>query len=241
MKTLKKFSLALGTILLSTTFAIQADAAVSDSVIQRAKRSITEQFSDLKDSDKVIPLEDGYLHGKAYKVPSNTLRISANTPYDYDSETDSRSITVEEAKKDSLDKFIKESEMDSIKPFAAYPPPIRQDGPALSAGSSYHSKAFSGRGWRYSEKWFINVCKAGGYTYFQGPLSYQSHMDGGRVGDWGDVHSMTVLDQISGVAIEANAPFKNVYPSSGQPWLLYYTYNPIPGTTYTVVGTGLPG
>ncbi|MDR0299149.1 MAG: hypothetical protein LBI13_03585 [Streptococcaceae bacterium] len=251
MRSLIKISSLCALGIISLSFATQIDASVSSSDIEKAKNNIAKQFDKLKDTDKVLPLGDGgYLYGKARNVQVGVKNIPSNTPYDYDSEANNKSITVSEAKKQSLDNFIKDSnnKESEIAPMnfkysfkiLGSSPPSTSAYKALSQGSIYYSKAFTGTGWEYAGIWFYNIAETNGYSYFEGPLSFKSNVDSGRVGDIDDVNNMYYNNLLAGYPLEPSAGFVNITSGvGGNPLLLYFTYHPLPGTSYTVIGTGL--
>ncbi|EGO8848107.1 TPA: hypothetical protein KL266_002380 [Enterococcus faecalis] len=200
--------------------------------------NVEKQFSsaNLSDNDKVLPLEDGgYLHGKAlYGVKQVELN----------SQTDARSITVKEAKSRSIKNFYSLHSYQTLTSTevkgAGLPDPNNYI--TLPAGSDYFSEPFSGSGWRFGGVWIIGQYEANGHTYFGGKTAWSSFGDSGRVGDYTDALNQYLSPDgpLQGVALVQDGALFNVSPTDGSDKLVYFTYNPNPGTTYHARGTGLP-
>lgn len=211
------------------------------------QEKVDQTFADLKESDKLTLLPGGgFLHGKAKRTESNdSHKIIAS----YDSETDPNAIPLIDAKK-LMTKQINEDIIAQktqinkgyLSPRGGTPPNINSQY-FLAGGQVYNSQKFSNNGWQYAGYWFINEYKASsGQTLFGGPLDFQTHVDSGAVGDHIDVDHIYIDGWASaGLIIYPNTGYQRVISyDSSRPELTYYTYQALPGTTYSAKGTGVP-
>ena len=177
--------------------------------------TLSVDFSGLKDDDKILKIDGGYLYGgcSLYDADNNLIG-------NYNSQTSLESITVAEARKEISEK------KNEISLFGAYPPDPDKSNPlvVLDANSSYTSNEFTGSGWRFSGKRFFPASGTGDF------LRWTCYVDGGRVGNYNEAYA-TKNGNLQGTAINAGqSRYVNKYGSAQ----IYYTYNPLPKTYYVV-------
>ena len=213
---LKKFvMLAMAGILSLTTSPVFAKD-VRESFDNNAKVEET-LFYNLKETDKVIELEDGgFLYGSATITDENDPDFE---PIEYNSLTDPNSITVKEAR------TIIKDESNSNFSRGANVPDSSTKTVTLGANGAYQSSAFSGTGWRFGGKSFKAADSTGTY------LRWTSKKDGGRVGNYSEAVG-TKNGSLQGTIIEKD---QTQYVSRGGSGMIYYTYSPAAGTTYYVI------
>ena len=89
---------------------------------------------------------------------------------------------------------------------------------------AYTSNPFSGNGWRFSGYRFLPASGTGVY------LAWRVEGDAGRVGTYDHARN-TYNGHIQGVPVD---PGQRKYVASDSTGLLFYTYNPVPGSRYIV-------
>lgn len=95
----------------------------------------------------------------------------------------------------------------------------------LEAGQTYNSARFSGSGWRFSGYRFQPQSGTGTW------LLWQSRGDSGLVGTINQARS---TKNGSRAYLSAIQNHETKYVNGGSNWVLFYTYNPVPGSTYSV-------
>lgn len=122
---MKKFAIALllaftvcignQSVFASTTseeIVMENEEKRKDDLITVYEESLNDAFYPLNDTDKVLRDEvGGFMYGRCEVVDAYDGSITYGS---YDSETDSNSITVAEAKKIMLEEYIKILENDSV-------------------------------------------------------------------------------------------------------------------------------
>lgn len=212
-------------VLMAGMFFSTVKSVEASNVNEIVKSGITEKtdyFHNMNDFEKVLPLPNGgFLHGEGtlYDVSdlSNALTV-------YNSETDSKSITVGRAK-EILKAQEKESEVESLfmsKNLRGSTPPSKLIN--LSYGGSYTSNYFSGSGWRFAGYLFAVVNSAGPN------LRWESHGDQGCIGT--KQQAINTLDSrfAEGTLINNGA---YLYLNGLTP-KTYFVHSPISGTYYYV-------
>lgn len=176
---------------------------------------LSVNFSGLKDDDKVLEVDGGYLYGECSLYDADNNLIG-----EYNSLTSPESITVSEARKEISEK------KDEISLFGAYPPDPDKSNTlvVLESNSSYTSNEFTGSGWRFSGKRFLPASGTGDF------LRWTSYVDGGRVGNYNEAYA-TKNGNLQGTAINAG---QSRYVNKNGSAQIYYTYNPLPKTYYVV-------
>lgn len=225
----------------SDTFS---DVEMEVSTKEGIENNIEMMFSELNDSDMVLALPNGgFLHGESELLDENQNILTV-----YNSETDPNSITVSLAKELMVEQALEENSqkknyLDLINPtIQGTAPPSTTSYLVLGVNETYNSSTFSGSGWRFAGYWFYNHYKASNGNYYaQGPLKWKTFVDSGAVGDAEDVNNIYANHWASaGIAIYPNQNWKLVSSGNpGNPKLTYFTYSPISGTTYSVMGSGL--
>lgn len=177
--------------------------------------TLSVNFRGLKDDDKVLEVDGGYLYGECSLYDSDNNLIG-----EYNSKTSPESITVAEARKEITEK------KDEISLYGAYPPDPDKPNTlvVLDGGSSYTSNEFTGTGWRFSGKRFLPASGTGDF------LRWTSYVDGGRVGNYNEAYA-TKNGNLQGTAINAG---QSLYVNRNGSAQIYYTYNPLPKTYYVV-------
>lgn len=177
--------------------------------------TLSVNFSWLKDDDKVLEVDGGYLYGECSLYDADNNLIG-----EYNSLTSPESITVSKARKE-----ISEKE-NEISLYGAYPPDPDKSNTliVLDANSSYTSNEFTGSGWRFSGKRFLPASGTGDF------LRWTSYVNGGRVGNYNEAYA-TKNGNLQGTAINAG---QSRYVNKNGSAQIYYTYNPLPKTYYVV-------
>lgn len=215
MKKIKIGILVLG-ILGSCGLARSYDAAEYQPDGRSSLSKEATAVSNLENSDSVVVMEDGsVIHGEVEitNVSNPSDKIVVNT------DTDPMAVTVQEYKEDPSSVETKEFP-NQLKMARAATPPGYSVG--LSPRSSYSSRAFSAKGWRFAERNYYATGNNGPY------LRWQTFVDSGVVGSTLAARNTYQYGRAYGSII---------YPGSYsyiQGLATYYTYNPIPGTWFYV-------
>lgn len=188
----------------------------------RDEQYIDEMFRYFDPSEKILQLPDGaFLQGKMVEVTDKGVFgvKNLNITGIYDSETDSNSISVEEAKE--LVENTPQAPNENIP--VTRGSGVSSDTKYIELDGYYMSNEFSGSGWRFS-----------GYTFRPTPgtgdwLTYTSLGDSGRAGTAGDAQ-ICLNGGISGTELKTGVA---TYVNSKY-WTNYFTHNPLPGTRYLV-------
>lgn len=203
--------------------------------------NVKKGFDDLKLGDKVLPVEGGgYIHGDVYHLTANSGKLDDRTAKHLNSESDVKSISVAKAIEIEVKKVEDSqnlialgkstdplaSDNGTFKVLSAAPV---YDGYRLSPGASYHSNAFSGSGWRYAEHLFENTSNR---TY----QIWQDFVDSGLVGNASDIYNQYQYGSSNGYSLYPYQGKVVVDSGDGTSRLTFYTYNPIAGSSYTVIG-----
>ena len=218
-------SLSAGLLLVGTE-SVFAAGKVGE--VPGKKISIEEyrkaQFSGMKDTDKVLPLSDGgFLFGEMETVDEDTGERTIQN-----SETDSSSITVAEAKKIDEKRFKNSftSNTEFITPRFASP---SRKAKALKPLASYTSGPWSGSGWQFAGYKFNNSFVGGKTT-----MRWTSIGDTGKAGDMTDAFNTYLTGgNAYGIYLNQGVPI-DVYPTDGGISLTYYSWNPAYGSKYRV-------
>lgn len=143
------------------------------------------------------------------------------------SETDPNSITVAEAKIVDEKNFRNSFTLNEfVTP--RYPSPSRK-AYNLKPRASYLSNPFSGNGWQFAGYKFQNVFVGGKTT-----MRWTSIGDTGKAGDMTDAFN-TYLTGGNAYGIYLNQGVAtDVYPTDGDLYLTYYSWNPASGSRYRV-------
>lgn len=209
----KRFKIGLSLLLAFTIFNWNIYAQQEENVTED-KYLASSIFAQLDDDEKILPLPDGgYLYGQATISDSEDTTIVLE---EYDSETDTSSITVKEAKEDFLN-----SSDNNIQTRAATVPTTNW---VLANGAAYQSGKFSGSGWRFGGYRFY---PADGTGYY---LLWTAYGDDGRVGNTWEA-TQTLNGTISGTEIYNQSP---KYVNKGTLGQIFYTYNPVQNSYYVV-------
>lgn len=194
--------------------------------VQDKVANVQALFSDFKPTDKVLRVAGGYLQGKMEMVDESGNKVK------YNSETDPNSITVAEAEKIEIDivtsptTILNESLRDKNPRFPN--PPTKQI--SLSRGETYTSGSFNGgAGWEFAGYKFMNQSGASTMTWW-------SYGDVGRAGDMRDARNQYNNPYGSyGIQLNPGVP-TGVYPTDGDFYTTYYSWQPASGSYYRVQG-----
>lgn len=193
---------------------------------QERVASIRALFSDSKPTDKVLQVDGGYLQGTMETVDDSGNIIK------YNSETDSNSITVAEAMKIEIDMATSPEtrlhEILSDKNLRFPNPPTKPK--SLGRGETYKSGIFNGgAGWEFAGFKFMN--QSGADT-----LTWWSYGDVGRAGDMRDAKNQFNNPYGTyGIQLNPGVPTR-VYPTDGDFYTTYYSWQPAYGSYYQVQG-----
>lgn len=263
MKKLKKFGIGAATVLVAIGVAQGASANVSTNVPipimpkhSEIKAMVEERFADYDKSDKILPVDGGYLYGKAVEIPLINGKEDKSKAKKFNSSTDSKSITVAKAiaieikevesgliigsavpMNDSKKEISNTVSLLSFKKTNGKIIPLGT-APAtgsiwiLDPGDIYDSQSFSGSGWRYAGHFFRN---ADGFD----AQEWRVHGDSGLVGNYADATNNYYNGYNNAYPIYpsvTNPAYTRVSAGDGSATLTFFTYNPIPGSGYRVIG-----
>ena len=215
--------LGISSFLAFTNFNIRASESIVENKVDSSEsEQITSgMFGELNESEQVLELPDGgFLHGKVELYDGDKLIVI------YDSDVDSKAITIKNARK-RIARQIEKGATDRQITTAGIPTKRY----LLSYGSSYQSKPFSGSGWRFSGYQF--GIPGSGYPADEYYLRWSTHGDSGRVGTYVDAINTlnSRVGKLYGNPIYEGNSYWFTYGAQGQ---IYFTYNPNPGTYYYV-------
>jgi hypothetical protein len=220
---------------------------------------VESRFANLDKSDKILPVDGGYLYGEAEEIPMANGIADKKDAQKFSSKTDTKSITVASAIEIEVKKAENGLGAGSVTPFPtkslnkgltsnslllnfqankekftlldAYVPTKIW---SLHWGSSYRSGGFGGSGWIFAGYRFVNneadLHLGTGQTWAQ---VWSTYGDSGNVGDMGDAYTTYNTRSSAGVPVYPGSR-QNIWPTDGSIYLTFMTYNPISGSGYVV-------
>lgn len=220
-KTLLLFLFAFIVMPTGTIFADENDnvQANNEEYLESIEQDVDKMFEPYDSSKKILQLSDGgFIQGwvEEYDADSGELtRI-------YDSEIDKSAITIEEAKDIVKAQRIAIESGWEISTYGTTIP--TQTKRLILNAKPYTSNFFSGKGWRIGGYKFLPQSGTGQW------LLWTSYNDSGNAGTADHCRTATTTGQASGRALDEGRPTYVGYTD----WMMYYTYNPVPGSYYTV-------
>lgn len=230
-------TLAVGIIGLSAT-SVSAAGNLSVPAQENSKEAIVkrveERFSQYKDTDRLLPVDGGYLDGTmTEKVVLNGKTIPG-TEKKVDSHKDiSKTKTVAEIKKLEISNAEKEissgvSEEKSIAPRFLNVP---QKTYVIDPGKTYTSGGFNGGFLEFAGFWFVN--KSG--INSQG---WRVYGDSGLIGDINDAWTTYNTAGVTtlGYLLNPSSAYFEINATDGGRSLTFYSFHPAAGSGYSVMG-----
>lgn len=230
-------TLAVGIIGLSATSVSAAgnlSAPAQDNSKEAIVKRVEERFSQYKDTDRLLPVDGGYLDGTmTEKVVLNGKTIPG-TEKKIDSHKDiSNTKTVAEIKKLEISNAEKEissgvSEEKSIAPRFLNVP---QKTYVIDPGKTYTSGGFNGGFLEFAGYWFVN--KSG--INSQG---WRVYGDSGLIGDINDAWTTYNTAGVTtlGYLLNPSSAYTEIHATDGGRSLTFYSFHPAAGSGYSVMG-----
>lgn len=237
MKKLVALGLAITAIGLSATSVSASgnlNAPTQDNSKEAIVKRVEERFSQFKDTDRLLPVDGGYLDGTmTEKVMLNGKSIPG-TEKRLDSHEDiSKTKTVAEIKKLEISNAEKEissgvSEEKSIAPRFLNVP---QKTYVIDPGKTYTSGGFNGGFLEFAGFWFVN--KSG--INSQG---WRVFGDSGLIGDINDAWTTYNTAGVTtlGYLLNPSSAYFEINATDGGRSLTFYSFHPAAGSGYSVMG-----
>ena len=195
------------------------------------KKQIDQQFEEMNDDEKILPMPlGGYLQGYAKVGELVNGRFDEVTLKKVDSKTDSNSITVAEAKEKELVRYRamqngkKSGQADRDRPAP------RMSVIVLPNGQKYLSDYFSdshNNQWTFGSYWFLGEINSESY----GSVNWKVHNGSGRVGTIAQANNTYYGIIEDGTLISSS----NSWAPIGNGKLLTYCSN-VPNSFFEVMG-----
>jgi len=217
-------------LVVSPTSSVFASAfeneGTSNSFDGQITKRINDRFAGLKNSDKVLPVDGGYVYGEA--IEGDLINGDIKNSKSFNSSANVKSITVAKAKQIEF-KNAKNDISIGTNSFLPQDKMTRFVNPPTKTwklrwqDSTYISGGFGGTGWQYAGYLFYNEDALNGNT----KQSWSVYGDSAQIGDISDLYSHT------GVILYPNGKLNTIWPTSGI-YLSFVSYNPKPGSGYMV-------
>lgn len=230
-------TLAVGIIGLSAT-SVSAAGNLNSPVKENSKEAIVkrveERFNQYKDTDRLLPVDGGYLDGTmTEKVILNGKSI-AGTEKKIDSHKDiSKTKTVAEIKQQEISNAVKgiSSGVSEDKSVSSRFLNVPQKTYVLDPGKTYTSGGFNGGFLEFAGFWFVN--KSG--INSQG---WRVFGDSGLIGDVNDAWTTynTAGVTTRGYLLNPSSAYFAINATDGGRSLTFYSFHPAAGSGYSVMG-----
>lgn len=237
---MKKFligTLAIGFMGLSG-MSVSASGNMNDPVQDNSKEAIVkrveERFSKYNDTDRLLPVDGGYLDGTMTEKVMLNGKTVPGTEKKIDSQEDiSKTKTVAEIKKLEISYAEKGessgvSKNNSISPRFLNVPTKTY---FLDPGKTYTSGGFNGGFLEFAGFWFVNNSgiNSQGWRVFG---------DSGLIGDVNDAWTTYNTAGVTtlGYLLNPSSAYFEIHATDGGKSLTFYTFHPAAGSGYSVMG-----
>lgn len=229
--------LTIGVMGLSAT-GVSAASNMADPVQLNTKEAIInrveERFSKYKDTDRLLPVDGGYLDGVMTEAVELNGKIVPGTEKEIDSHADvSKTKTVAEIKQIEISYAEKgiSSGVSKEQAFSSRFLNVPNKTRFLKPGEVYTSGSFNGGFLEFAGFWFKNNSGINS----QG---WRVYGDSGLVGDGNDAWTTynTAGVTTRGYLLNPSSAYTAIYATDGGTSLTFYTFHPAAGSGYSVMG-----